>query len=108
MLGFIMTRGKCAGCSTKLKRKIKYQDLSSTICPRSSDPSNIVTYYIKWVTTSWTDSILFSGRQKTSQTLLRSLEHQIFAQVSFVIIIFHVFFVVVSDLNNNSENEFKF
>ena len=25
----------------------------STVCPRSSDLSNIVTYYIKWVTTSW-------------------------------------------------------
>ena len=24
------------------------------ICPRSSDPFCIVTYYIKWVTTSWT------------------------------------------------------
>ena len=29
-----------------------------TVCPRSSDPFQIVTYYIKWVTTSWTDSIL--------------------------------------------------
>ena len=28
-----------------------------TICPRSSDPSYIVTYHIKWVTTSWTHSI---------------------------------------------------
>ena len=27
-----------------------------TVCPRSSDPFYIVTYYIKWVTTSWTDS----------------------------------------------------
>ena len=26
-----------------------------TVCPRSSDPFHIVTYYIKWVTTSWTD-----------------------------------------------------
>ena len=25
-----------------------------TICPRSSDPFYIVTYFIKWVTTSWT------------------------------------------------------
>ena len=25
-----------------------------TVCPRSSDPFYIVTYYIKWVTTSWT------------------------------------------------------
>ena len=28
---------------------------SYTICPRSSDPFYIVTYYIKYVTTSWTD-----------------------------------------------------
>ena len=27
-----------------------------TVCPRSSDPFYIVTYYIKWVTTSWTHS----------------------------------------------------
>ena len=27
----------------------------ATICPGSSDPFFIVTYYIKWVTTSWTD-----------------------------------------------------
>ena len=25
-----------------------------TVCPRSSDPLYIVTYYIKWVTISWT------------------------------------------------------
>ena len=25
-----------------------------TICPRSSNPCYIVTYYINWVTTSWT------------------------------------------------------
>ena len=27
------------------------------ICPRSSDPFYIVTYYMNWVTTSWTHSI---------------------------------------------------
>ena len=26
------------------------------VCPRSSDPFYIVSYFIKWVTTSWTDS----------------------------------------------------
>ena len=31
--------------------------IRSTVCPRSSDPFYIVTYYIKWVTTSWTYSI---------------------------------------------------
>ena len=30
--------------------------LSYTICPRSSDPFYIVSYYIKWVTTFWTYS----------------------------------------------------
>ena len=29
-----------------------------TVCPRSSDPSYVVTYYIKWVNTSWTYSII--------------------------------------------------
>ena len=28
-----------------------------TMCPRSSDPFYIVSYKIKWVTTSWTHSI---------------------------------------------------
>ena len=28
-----------------------------TVCPGSSDPIYIVTFFIKWVTTSWTDSI---------------------------------------------------
>ena len=28
-----------------------------TLCPRSSNPFYIATYYIKWVTTSWTHSI---------------------------------------------------
>ena len=31
--------------------------ICSTVCPRSSDPFYTVTYYIKWITTSWTDGI---------------------------------------------------
>ena len=31
-----------------------------TICPRSSDPFYIVSYYIKWVTASWTHSIMLA------------------------------------------------
>ena len=27
-----------------------------TVCPRSSDHFYVVTYYIKWVNTSWTNS----------------------------------------------------
>ena len=30
---------------------------NDTVCPRSSDPFYIVTYYMKWVTISWTHSI---------------------------------------------------
>ena len=30
--------------------------LYCTVCPGNSDPFYIVTYYIKWVTTSWTYS----------------------------------------------------
>ena len=29
------------------------------MCPRSSYPFYIVTYFIKWVTSSWTDSRLY-------------------------------------------------
>ena len=32
-----------------------------TECPGSSDPFYILTYYIKWVTTSWTHSILYDS-----------------------------------------------
>ena len=32
--------------------------INANICPRGSDPLYIVSYYIKWVTTSWTHSIL--------------------------------------------------
>ena len=32
----------------------------STLCPRSCDPFYIVSYYIKWVTTSWAYSIILS------------------------------------------------
>ena len=35
-----------------------------TICPRSSAPFYIVSYYIKWVTTSWTHSIYLKQEKK--------------------------------------------
>ena len=37
------------------------------LCPRSSDPFDIVTHYIKWITTSWTYS-----RQKIRPCILRA------------------------------------
>ena len=33
-----------------------YLFIIQTVCPRSSDPFYIVSYYMKWVTTSWTYS----------------------------------------------------
>ena len=41
-----------------------------TICPGSSYPFYIVTYYIEWVTTSWTHSRLQSYYSKTFQHVL--------------------------------------
>ena len=38
------------------KFKKKRYLVTDTICPRSSDPFHIVTYYMKWVTTSSTYS----------------------------------------------------
>ena len=38
-----------------------------TMCPRSSDPFYVVTYSIKWVTTTWTYStigIVFARKEK--------------------------------------------
>ena len=42
----------------RLKKKSDdpIRKIVNTICPRSSYPFYIVSYYIKWVTTSWTHS----------------------------------------------------
>ena len=32
---------------------VSYTVQEDTVCPRSSDPFYVVTYYINWVTTSW-------------------------------------------------------
>ena len=40
--------------------ELRLRELSRPIaCPRSSYPFYAVTYYIHWVTTSWTGSISF-------------------------------------------------
>ena len=44
-----------------------------TICPRSSDPFYIVRYYIQWVTTSWTQSILLDGNANHLAHMIRKL-----------------------------------
>ena len=33
--------------------------MDNTVCPGSSDPFYILTYYIKWATTSWIHSMYF-------------------------------------------------
>ena len=41
--------------------KMAQSELSNvwlTVCARSSDPLCIVSYYVKWATTSWTDSTI--------------------------------------------------
>ena len=38
------------------RRLVKLLSITTTVCPRSSDPFYIVGYYITWVTTSWTYS----------------------------------------------------
>ena len=42
--------------------------LHFTMCPRSSDPFYKVTYYIKWVTTSWIDSNVYMQEQHQGST----------------------------------------
>ena len=43
-------------CVIMVYRDFTYFTLRSKtiVCPGSSDPSYVVSYYIKWVTTSWT------------------------------------------------------
>ena len=56
--------------------KVKFS-ADHTVCPRSSDPSDIARYYMKWVTTSWAYSIvkkplfiaLYSNLMVTQNTL---------------------------------------
>ena len=40
-----------------MNSKKKLRHIEHIVCPRINDPFYIVTYYIKWVTTSWTHSI---------------------------------------------------
>ena len=40
---------------------------NTTVCPRSSDPFYVVNYYIKWVTTIWTDGTVAEGWLDTTK-----------------------------------------
>ena len=53
--------GKCMGASfilLSICQSLVAEVSSCTACQRSSTPLYIVTYYIKWVTTSWTDGMI--------------------------------------------------
>ena len=50
-------------------------DILRTICPRSSDPYYILSYYIRWVNTSWT----YSNPNK-----LRRLHHIILIWATYI------------------------
>ena len=44
-----------------------------TVCPGSSDPFYVVTYYIKWVTTSWTYSNWYFSDPTVKKNKIRIL-----------------------------------
>ena len=41
-----------------------YRYLYCTVCPTSFDPNHTITYYIKWIKTSWTDSKAYKQNQR--------------------------------------------
>ena len=47
------------------------------VCPKSSDPFYIITYYIKWVTTSWTYSNAVSHKPDVPIALLQIWKMQL-------------------------------
>ena len=51
MVGNHVSQTKTAQMNIFRKERVR-----GTVCPRSCDPFYIITYYIKWVTTSWTHS----------------------------------------------------
>ena len=58
---FMTGSGLLGNTSNKIQRlklilRVWYL-LYYTVCPGSSDPFYILTYYIKWIPTSWTDGI---------------------------------------------------
>ena len=52
---FVVQKKRSNLSATKIRSNREKADKKNTECPRGSDPFYIVTYYMKWVTTSWTD-----------------------------------------------------
>ena len=63
----------CPGNSDPLYIIVSYY----TVCPRSSDPFDELTYYIKWVPTSWTYSttVCFRSSDPFYSKLLNKMCH---------------------------------
>ena len=51
---FVMTSDNHSRFPQSSSPRIYQFKLKITVCPRISDPFYIVSYYVKWVTTSWT------------------------------------------------------
>ena len=66
------------------------------MCPRRSDPFYVVTYFIKWVTTSWTHST-GPGKWTSSAALILEL---IFSNRKLIFNINLFFFMNPTNLEN--------
>ena len=53
---FCSSQDRFANAEINKNKIFSNEYIVHTVCPRSSDPFHVVTYYIKWVITSWTDS----------------------------------------------------
>ena len=60
------------------KRKKDKSERDNILCTRSSSPFHVVTNYIKWVTTSWTDSTHPICKCRFSVNCRFNLEHSVF------------------------------
>ena len=63
----LIAKGENVDAATNVSRPSDY----CTVCPRTSCPFYVVTYYIKWVTTSWTHSML----------RMKSIDRTVFTQL---------------------------
>ena len=57
-----------------------------TVCPGSSDPFYMVSYYIKWVTTSWTHSNILTAAKKRDISEQKLLYYRYFKTVICILI----------------------
>ena len=51
----------------------------ATVCPKSSNPFHIVNYYIKWVTTSWTDGKSYTTPKNYRKVIERKVKQGLFS-----------------------------